>query len=113
MPNKYGAEKVRTPEGEEFDSKKEYKRWIQLNILQEAGEINSLHRQVKYILIPTQRKNGKILERECSYVADFTYFDKHGRFHLEDTKSEATKTKEYVIKRKLLLKEYGIRIEEV
>lgn len=113
MANKFGAQKVTTPEGVVFDSKHEYQRWIELNFMLKAKLISNLHRQVKYVLIPAQRKNGKVIEKECSYYADFTYFDKDGKFHLEDAKSSATRTKEYVIKRKLMLKEFGIRIEEV
>ena len=110
--NKYGARKISTPDGE-FDSKHEYQRWCELVLLQKAKLISNLHRQVKYVLIPTQRKAGKVLERECCYYADFTYFDDKGRFHVEDAKSEATRTKEYIIKRKLMLKEHGLRIEEI
>lgn len=110
--NKYGAKKIQTEDGV-FDSKHEYQRWCELVLMQKAKLISNLHRQVKYVLIPAQRKGGKLLERECSYIADFTYFDDKGRFHVEDAKSTATRTKEYIIKRKLMLKEHGLRVEEV
>lgn len=74
-----------------------------------AGEISDLRLQVKYVLIPTQRapsfevykrgpnkgrrKPGKVLEV------------------VEDAKG--VRTKEYIIKRKLMLERYGIRIKEV
>ena len=43
------------------------------------------------------------------YVADFVYED-NGDTVVEDTKG--MRTKEYVIKRKLMLYRYGIRIKE-
>ena len=117
---KYHNRKVRR-DGAIFDSKKEHKRYSELLLLQQAGEIKNLRRQVKFVLIPTQRepniigprggvKKGRLLERECSYIADFVY-GKNGKMVVEDTKG--IRTKEYVIKRKLMLRVYGIRIREV
>lgn len=110
-----------------FDSIKEYRRFCELRLLERAGEVAGLRRQVKYILIPAQRefcneiytkgkkkgcfKPGKILEQECSYIADFVYTDKDGQQVVEDTKG--VRTKEYIIKRKLMLYIHGIRIREV
>ena len=64
------------------------------------------------MLIPTQKdqRTGKVLEREVKYVADFVYLDE-GFTVVEDTKG--VKTKDYIIKRKLMLKEHGIRIKEI
>jgi len=110
---KYGNRKVTTEDGT-FDSVKEYSRWQELKLLQKAGEIYELQRQVPFVLIPTQKdEHGKVIEREVKYIADFTYRDRDYRLVVEDTKSAATKTKEYVIKRKLLLYRHGIRIVEV
>lgn len=110
--NKYYNEKV-CLNGITFDSKKEARRWCELNLLLRAGKISEFHRQVKYVLIPAQRDgNGKLIERECSYVADFVYFDKESnKIVVEDTKG--VRTKEYIIKRKLLLYVHGIRIKEI
>ncbi len=108
---KYGAQKVTTADGETYDSKKEYRRGQQLKELASAGKIKSLHRQVKYELIPAQRdKDGKLIERSCSYVADFVYKDENDNVIVEDTKG--LKTAEYIIKRKLMLYKYGIRVVE-
>lgn len=108
-----------------FDSKKESRRWQELCLLQRAGKITDLQRQVKFVLIPTQyekfprysEKTGKrlkdgirTLEQECSYVADFTYMQ-DGKLVVEDAKG--VKTKDYIIKRKLMLHVHGIRIKEV
>ena len=51
-----------------------------------------------------------MIERECSYKADFKY-EEGLKTVVEDVKG--FRTKEYIIKRKLLLYQYGIRIREV
>lgn len=117
--SKYGNKKV-TYNGMTFDSQKELNRWRELCLLERAGKITNLQRQVKFVLIPAQYepdtvgkrggvKRGKVIERECSYVADFTYIE-NDHVVVEDTKG--LRTPEYVIKRKLMLQEYGIRIRE-
>ncbi len=109
MKNKYHSKRV-IIDGETFDSVKEYRRWCELKLLKRAGNIKDLKRQVKYVLIPAQYENGKCLERECAYFADFTYIQ-NGKLVVEDTKGY--KTKDYIIKRKLMLHVHGIRIAEV
>lgn len=116
--NKYGNRKTeRVIRGETvvFDSAKEARRWDDLYLLERAGEISDLKRQVRYRLIPAQRDmHGKVVEKPCDYVADFAYRDKDGRIVVEDVKSEATlRNKDYVIKRKLMLRVFGIRVKEV
>ena len=108
--NKYGNKKI-TVDGMTFDSKREYSRYCELKLLEKAGELKNLQTQVKYILIPAQKHNGKVVEGECSYIADFVYQNKAGELIVEDTKG--FKTKEYRIKRKLMLHIYGIRIVEI
>ena len=125
MPvRKYGNKKI-TVDGVTFDSKKEYLRWCELCLLEKAGHITDLQRQVKYELIPAQyeeyerysEKTGKRLknglrcvEKECSYIADFVY-KQDGKTVVEDTKG--CKTDKYIIKRKMMLYFHGIRILEV
>ena len=123
MQNKYYNKKC-TVNGIIFDSRKEARRYQELLLLQRAGVIKSLQRQVKYVLIPAQYesferygKNGqeltpgkKLIERECAYVADFVY-EEDGKTVIEDTKG--FKTKDFIIKRKLMLYTHGIRIREV
>ena len=127
MMGKYGNIKRRTADGILHDSTKEARRWNELKLLERAGVITDLHRQVKFVLIPTLEetyerispKTGKRLkdgvrtiERECAYVADFVYQDaKTGELFVEDTKG--VKTKDYIIKRKLMLWLYSIRIKEL
>ena len=125
--NKYGSKKVEV-NGIVFDSKKEAKRYQELLLLEKAGAIQNLQRQVKYVLITAQReftneiytkgrkkghfKQGKLLERECSYIADFVYYDNNlKKIIVEDTKG--VKTKEYILKRKLLLYMFNIKIHEI
>lgn len=97
-----------------FDSVKEWKWYMALLADVKAGRIEELHRQVKYTLIPTQRdEDGKVVERECAYYADFTY-QQDGQLVVMDVKSPITrKNHEYIIKRKLMLFLHGIRVKEV
>lgn len=107
--NKYGSKKTEV-DGVTFDSKKEAKRYQELRILEKAGEIKDLRRQVKFELIPSQRINGKVAERAVEYRADFVY-TQDGQTIVEDTKG--FRTKDYIIKRKLMLWVHGIRIREI
>ena len=107
---KYGNKKT-VVDGITFDSRKEAVRWSELKLLQRAGEIFDLQRQVPFTLIPKQVRDGKVIERPCVYKADFVYKDKAGTEIVEDTKG--MRTKEYVIKRKLMLWQFGIVIREV
>ena len=131
MRNKYGAKKVKDPfTGDVFASKKEYNRWCELRMLERAGRISDLKKQVTFELIPTQReestevykagpqkglpKPGSIIERGLKYVADFTY-DKDGEHIVEDTKGckKGATYELFVIKRKLMLFVHGIRVKEI
>ena len=109
MRNEYNARKC-ILNGEMFDSHKEMRRYQELLLMEKAGAISNLRRQVKYILIPSQRVNKKVVERECSYVADFVY-EENGETIFEDTKGYRTES--YKIKRKLMFWYHGIRIKEV
>lgn len=127
---KYNAEKL-VINGNEFDSKKEYTRYFELSLMQKNGLISELQRQVKFVLIPTQReilsevytrgkhkgtnKIGRLLEKECAYYADFVYLDKNGNKVVEDTKGckKGIAYQLYVIKRKLMLQLHGIKILEI
>lgn len=108
---KYNNKKV-TVNGQVFDSKKEANRYKELLLLEKSGAIKDLRMQVKFTLIPAQRDEatGKVIERECSYKADFVYSEGE-KTVVEDVKG--FRTKEYIIKRKLMLWRYGIRIREV
>ena len=122
---KYGNRKIER-DGMIFDSIKESNRHRDLSLLEKAGKIENLQRQVKYVLIPAQKepdsvgkrggiKKGKTIEKECAYIADFTYSIRDDGGNLievvEDTKG--FRTKDYIIKRKLMLYLFGIQIKEV
>lgn len=121
---KYGNRKI-TRDGLTFDSIKEYRRWCELSLLERAGEITGLERQVKYVIIPAQYapdtvtargkiKRGKLLERECAYVADFRY-QMDGETVVEDVKGykDGQAYALFAIKRKLMLSVHGIMVKEV
>lgn len=99
-----------TVNGITFDSKKEANRYVELLLLQRANVISNLELQKKYVLIPSQYEGKKCIEKECYYKADFVY-EENGKTVVEDVKGH--KTKEYKIKRKLMLFNYGIKIKEV
>jgi hypothetical protein len=107
--SKYGNRKT-TLDGVTYDSAREARRGAELRLLERAGLISDLCAQVQYELIPSQRINGKIVERPVKYVADFVYTE-NGKTVVEDVKG--LRTKEYIIKRKLMLYKYGIRVREV
>ena len=108
--NKYHNRKI-VREGETYDSVKEYRRAKELELLEKSGVIKDLKRQVRFEIIPSQRgEDGKVVERAVTYIADFVYFE-DGNLIVEDTKG--FRTKDYIIKRKLMRYLLGINIREV
>lgn len=114
--NKYHAQKSGG-----YASRKEHRRANELRLMQRAGIISNLKEQVRFELIPAQYGtcgkdfNGRdtriLLERACTYIADFVYTDNAtGQTIVEDTKGMRTDV--YRIKRKLMLHVHGIRISE-
>lgn len=105
-----------------YDSKKEYRRSRELKLLEKKGIITGLQEQVKYELISPQYRyyevqgvrkmlrKKELIERGVYYVADFVYY-RGDELVVEDTKG--VRTKEYIIKRKLMLYVHGIKIKEV
>lgn len=103
--NKYGNQKT-TVDGITFDSRKEASRWQELRLMERAGEIVGLKRQLRIELIPATK-----LYRAVSYVADFVYFDKRtNQTVYEDVKG--CKTEIYKLKKKILYWRHGIEITE-
>jgi hypothetical protein len=99
--NKYNAHKVEL-DGMTFASKLEARRYQVLCDLQQNGQISNLLMQVRFDL----NVNG---QKICAYIADFQYTE-DGQTVVEDAKGR--KTKEYQIKKKLMLACYGIAIKE-
>lgn len=121
---KYRNKKI-VLDGIRFDSKKELRRYHELLFQQKAGMISGLERQKKFVLIPTQREPdiigarggkhpGKVIEKECAYIADFVY-QVQGQTVVEDVKGYrmGSAYTVFTIKRKLMLERYGIRILEI
>lgn len=97
-----------------FDSEKEKFRYINLINKQANGVISNLRRQVPFDL------------KTCTYIADFTYYDRTGNFIVEDVKGglniiknknktfnprKTTITKEFLKKKRLMEELYGIEIK--
>ena len=101
--NKYRAVKTEV-DGIVFDSKREAARYMELMLLERAGEISHLELQPVYECVV----NGKKI---CTYRADFRYFTKLGNI-VEDVKG--VKTPIYRLKKKLVEALYaGVTILEV
>ena len=130
MRAKYGNSKIKNAYGI-FDSQLEYARFIFLSNRQKEGEISGLRRQVEYLLIPAQygteirhlktkdKEVRVLLERPCSYIADFVY-ERNGKTIVEDCKGEdkkykgkrfSTQTADFKIKKKLMLYIHNIQIK--
>lgn len=126
--SKYHSKKI-TRDGMTFDSLKEYRKFRELTLLEKAGEITDLKRQVEFELIPAQYEEiptGEVykrgerkgqpktkqvcVEKSVRYIADFTYTE-NGKKVVEDTKGVLTK--DYILKRKMMLYFHGIKIKEV
>ena len=122
--------------GEQYDSQAEATRHAQLKLLERAGQIYDLERQKKYELIPAYfedvptggfysrgarkgqpRYKRVCIERGVDYIADFAYTTKDGATVVEDVKGyrdpASAPYAKYVIKRKIMLHKYGIKIKEV
>jgi len=104
--NKYHATKTEF-NGIKFDSKHERDRYVELLLMERGKCIQDLKTQVRFPLIP-KSKYG----REIVYVADFTYYQ-DGELVVEDTKSPATKTPVYRLKKRLMAEKYNIIIKEM
>lgn len=109
--NKYNATKIKSEIFGNFDSKNEFNRFLYLKDLENKGIIKDLKRQVPYILIPAQKKNGKVLYRECSYISDFEYTLQNGEHIVEDVKGLILPV--FKLKQKLMYWLYGIEVRVV
>jgi hypothetical protein len=109
--SKYHA--VRTAvDGVVFDSKREARRWAELQLLERAGHISALRRQVVFNLhAPISDAAGAVtgVGIIATYIADFEYYEK-GQRVVEDAKG--VRTPIYRLKCRHLLVEYGIQIRE-
>ena len=102
--------------GEEFDSRDEMMRYIELCDMQSKGIISGLRRQYSFVLIPRQSKMvvkhlktkdkmvEKFLENPAIYTCDFLYKDGN-TYVVEDTKSWFSRSQadDYPLRRKLMV----------
>lgn len=118
--HKYGvspaAERRHPVTNELFASKAELHRWLELELLQRAGEISELQRQVPFPLeIPAHQDpcsgNWILPHYVGCYIADATYRRRDGTVVVEDVKG--LPTPEYRLKKKLMQALHGIAISEV
>ena len=105
--SKYGNKKTDI-DGITFDSKKEATAYCELRLLLRAGKIKDLRMQVPYEIVPSVKIHG-VKQRAVKYIADFVYIE-NGQEVVEDVKG--VRTREYVIKRKLMKHVHGIDIRE-
>lgn len=110
--SKYNNIKVKL-DGYLFDSQAEANRYCELKLLIRSGDVSKIEVHPKFLLQEGYTK-GVERFRPIYYEADFrvTYAD--GHIEIEDVKSTATRTKTYMMKRKMFEKRYpDITIKEV
>ena len=96
--------KIAYYDGIAFDSIKERDYYADVLLpLKWAGEIKSIDMQVSFVLQPPFKNGGKTI-KGIKYVADFVITYPDGRKKVIDTKGY--RTKEYQLKRKMLLYKY-------
>ena len=94
MKNKLNAKK-QIYKGFKFDSKKELHRYIVLEKLLKGKMISNLELHPVFPLMV----NGVKIVR---YTADFKYINDEGKTIIEDVKSKVTKTRDYILRKKIL-----------
>lgn len=109
--SKYGNRKSEIG-GITFDSEREKKRWLQLCLLERAGEITGLERQVPFILAPAVDLGEPRMKPAMRYTADFVYRKADtNELVVEDAKG--ARTGEYRMRKHLMKSVHGIIIKEV
>lgn len=94
-------------DGYRFDSTSEGNRYVELRLLERAGDIRQLEIHPRFPLV--------IHEQDCGvYIADFCYLTAAGERVIEDVKSPATrKLPVYRLKKRMVWAVYGLEIREV
>lgn len=125
--SKYGNTRFFTEDGQKWDSKKEYRRWLVLKDAEDKGLITNLRRQVVFELIPSiketyvehlktkDRIKERVIQRPISYTADFCY-TKDEQEVAEDIKASpnaAALDKTFLLKEKLFRWKFGFPITRV
>ena len=94
MSNKYNAKK-QIYKGLKFDSKKEFHRYLVLEQMLKVNLIKDLELHPSFPLMVNGIKIGR-------YTADFRYKNKKGETIIEDEKSKVTRTRDYILRKKIL-----------
>ena len=92
------------------DQQKEARRYLELALLQASGVITDLRTQVAFDLTVVSAVDGCV-HRVGTWTADFDY-RRDGRRVIEDTKSPATRTEAYQLRKKMFQAQYGLTILE-
>jgi hypothetical protein len=100
--HKYNAQKT-VVDGITFDSQREADYYCELKLRVQAGELTKIELQPEFLLQPAFTHNGQKY-RAIKYRADFRLYYKDGRVEVVDCKGY--RTKEYMLKKKLLLKKH-------
>ena len=110
---KYRNKKVASG-GAIFDSKKESRRYTELQLLERSGAIRELQTQYAFTLAEAVKFSNESRQKPAvKYIADFVYI-KDGQMIVEDVKSEATKKLAvYRLKKHLMMSVHGIEVVEV
>jgi len=117
-PSKFRSIKT-VVDGISFDSRKEARRYGELQLLQAAGEISDLELQPRFKFEvngrPVKiRSDGFPNGRQAGYTADFRYWSTHRQMWvIEDVKSPATATEADKLRRALVEAQFGIIVETV
>lgn len=113
--SKYGN--VKTGRGDlHFDSKKEAHRFDELAVELAAGTIKDLRLQVEFTLQAAYTAPTGERVRAIRYLADFAYYRDNGgnwEYVVEDVKSKPTRTKTYMMKKKMMADRLGLTITEI
>ena len=125
--NKYGNTRFFSEDGEKWDSKKEYNRWLFLKEAEKQGLISNIRRQVTYELIPSIKEEyiehlktkdkvkERMVQRPITYTADFVY-TKDCKDIAEDVKASpnmAALDKAFLLKEKIFRWKFGYSIKRV
>jgi hypothetical protein len=110
-PQKYRNHDVTGANGIKFKSKAEEKRYHQLMQMMELGQISDLKLQPQFTLLEGYTKPTGEKVRRMRYTADYSYV-LDGKLVVEDVKSRPTRTKDYLMRKKLMLDKYGITVQE-
>jgi len=108
--NKFGATPT-TVDGIRFDSLKEARRWGELRLMERAGEIRNLQRQV---VVPLIGRDGPLKTRagrQMKLTVDFVYEDRRLGWATVHEDAKGHPTRDYEVRR-AVAQAMGIEVKE-